>query len=164
MFRKIFALCLITIWAGLQAVSGQNPPEDNLNWVGMERALQLASEQDKFILIYVYVEWCPYCQRMQSEVYPAEEVGERVTKYFIPVRINAESDEKLRYHGNDFTQAEFAGALQYESVPTTYFMNKDGEIVGQQPGLLPVEVFAKLLEFVGSGAFEEQSFQEFEHR
>lgn len=164
MFRKIIVLCLITIWVGLQPVLSQNPPEDNLNWVVMERALQLASEQDKFILIDVYVEWCPYCQRMQSEVYPAEEVGEKVEKYFIPVRINAESDEKLKFYGNDFTQAEFAGALQYESVPTTYFMNKDGEVVGQQPGLLSVDVFAKLLEFVGSGAFEEQSFQEFENR
>jgi thioredoxin-related protein len=142
----------------------QNPPRDNLNWVGMERALQLASEQDKFILIDVYAEWCPYCQRMQSEVYPHEDVEEQVRKYFIPVRINTESNEKLRYLGNEFTQAEFAGALQNRSVPTTYFMNADGEVVGQQPGFLPVDVFAKLLEFVGSGAFEEQTFQEFENQ
>lgn len=162
MVLKCFFLFMMINLIGLQPVSAQNPPDDNINWVGMERALQLASQQDKFILIDVYAEWCPYCQRMQSEVYPSEEVEEKVGKYFIPVRINTESNEKLRYLGNDFTQAEFAGALQYRSVPTTYFMNDKGEIVGQQPGFLPVEVFARLLEFVGSGAFEEQTFDEFD--
>jgi len=164
MVRKLSLLLLIASWIGIQSAAGQNSPEDNIHWVGMERALQMASEQDKFILIDVYAEWCPYCQRMQSEVYPSDEVEEKVGKYFIPVRINTESNETLRYLGSEFTQAEFAVALQYRSVPTTYFMNEKGEVVGQQPGFLPVDVFAKLLEFVGSGAFEETTFQEFENR
>ncbi len=136
--------------------------QDNINWRSMDHALSLAEQQDKLILIDVYAEWCPYCQRMQDEVYPDELVEKVVEQYFVPVRINTESSQKLRFMNREFTQEEFARALRYQSVPTTYFMNKDGEVVGQQPGFLPVDVFSSLLEYVGSGAYEEISFDEFE--
>ncbi|MEX2573224.1 MAG: thioredoxin fold domain-containing protein [Balneolaceae bacterium] len=150
--------------SGLSPSAAQDPPEDNLDWVGVERALRLASQNDKLILIDVYAEWCPYCQRMQEEVYPDDSVGALIRKYFIPVRINTESDEPVNYLGNAFTHAEFATALNNQGVPTIYFMNQQGEVVGQQPGFLPVDVFSSLLEYVGSGAFENQTFEEFENR
>ncbi len=161
MKKLIYILLPIFILACERPIQAQDTPLDNLDWQEMERALELASEEDKLILIDVFAQWCPYCQRMQSEVYPSEEVEEVINKYFIPVRIDTESEEGLTYHGNAFTQAEFAVALQYRSVPTTYFMNSEGEVLGQQPGFLPVDVFTQLLEYVGSGAHETQSFDEF---
>lgn len=159
-------IIFLSIFILSNAITGiaQQPPEDNIEWQQMNRALHLASDNDKMILIDVFAEWCPYCQRMQSEVYPDTEVEEQISKYFIPVRINTESDQELIYKGNRFTEAEFATALRFRSVPTTYFMNAEGEIVGQQPGFLPVDVFVNLLEYVGSGAHETQSFEEFTSR
>jgi thioredoxin-related protein len=161
MKKLILVILAVFLLSCERSIQAQDTPLDNLNWQEMERALELASEHDKLILIDVFAQWCPYCQRMQSEVYPSDEVEEVVNKYFIPVRIDTESDEALSYHGNDFTQAEFAVALQYRSVPTTYFMNANGEVLGQQPGFLPVDVFTQLLEYVGSGAHETQTFDEF---
>ncbi|MEX1011564.1 MAG: thioredoxin fold domain-containing protein [Balneolaceae bacterium] len=143
------------------AQSGDGAVADNLDWVYMERALEIAAEEDKMILIDVYAEWCPYCQNMQGTVYPDERVEEQVRNYFIPVRINSESNRPLVYLGQDFTEMEFARALQYRSVPTTYFMNKSGEVIGQQPGLLPAGTFADLLRFVGTGSWQKMSFEEF---
>lgn len=136
--------------------------QDSIGWISIEEALERASEEDKLILIDVFAPWCPYCQRMQEEVYPDASVEESIDTYFLPVRISIESDEEVRYLNRDFTQAEFARALQYESVPTTYFMNAKGEVVGQQPGYLPEDLFASLLRYVGSGAYETQTFEEFE--
>jgi len=164
MKKVIFSVLLLIILGSLKPIFAQELPDDNLDWQQMERALKLALDNDKLILIDVFAQWCPYCQRMQSDVYPSEKVEEKVKKYFIPVRIDTESDRTMSYHGNEFTESEFAAALQYRSVPTTYFMNANGEVIGQQPGFLPVDVFAELLEYVGSGAHETQSFEEFRNR
>jgi thioredoxin-related protein len=164
MKKVIYCALLFFILGNFKPVLAQELPDDNLDWQQMDRALKLASDQDKLILIDVFAQWCPYCQRMQSEVYPSEKVEEKVKKYFIPVRIDTESSKSMSYLGNEFTESEFAAALRYRSVPTTYFMNAKGEVIGQQPGFLPVDVFAELLEYVGSGAHETQSFEEFSNR
>ncbi|MGM0506039.1 MAG: thioredoxin family protein [Bacteroidota bacterium] len=136
--------------------------QDSINWVSIDEALDRASDEEKLILIDVFAPWCPYCQRMQKEVYPDENVEEAIDDYFLPVRISVESDDAVQFMDRRFTQAEFARALKYQSVPTTYFMNAEGEVVGQQPGYLPEDIFTSLLRYVGSGAYETQSFEEFE--
>lgn len=136
--------------------------QDSIEWVSVEEALERAEEEEKLILIDVFAPWCPYCQRMQEEVYPDSHVEEAIDTYFLPVRISVESEDPVRFMNREFTQAEFARALRYQNVPTTYFMNARGEVVGQQPGYLPEEVFTSLLRYVGSGAYETQSFEEFE--
>lgn len=152
-----WGLLLMTLMSA-EMVSAQ----DSINWVSIDEALERASEEEKLILIDVFAPWCPYCQRMQEEVYPDGNVEEAIGDYFLPVRISVESDAPVRFMERNFTQAEFARALQYQSVPTTYFMNARGEVVGQQPGYLPEDVFTSLLRYVGSGAYETESFEEFE--
>lgn len=152
-------LLFLTITTAAYAQSGNG---ESLKWIPIDEALQMAGEQEKLVLIDVYAAWCPYCQRMQSEVYPDSGVEEIIREYFVPVRINIESDQGVTYLGESYTQAQFARALRFQSVPTTYFMNPRGEVVGQQPGFLPIDTFSALLRYVGSGAYEHQSFQEFQ--
>lgn len=161
--RTVFIVLILPLILTAGIVKA-DPPEDNNEWTGVERAIELAGDAEKLVLIDVYAAWCPYCQRMQSDVYPDQRIEELIDEYFIPVRINIESDSSVRYLGQEFTEREFAQALGYQNVPTTFFMNSSGEVVGQQPGYLPVDVFSTLLEYVGSGAFESVSFEEFEQR
>lgn len=130
--------------------------------VELEEALKLASETGKKILVDVFAEWCPYCQKMHSDVYTDENVLEAITDYYIWVRINVESDEKVDYHGNEMTEAEFASALENRSVPTTYFLDSEGSILGSQPGFIDASMFSSLLNFVGSDEYLNQTFQEYQ--
>mgnify|MGYP001229621344 CR=1 FL=1 len=153
-------LLSVIISTSLHAQDTHRP--ENIDWTGVDQALERATAEEKLVLINVYAEWCPYCQRMHREVYTDESVEEPINDYFIPVIINTESDDPVTYLGNAFTEAEFAAALRFSSVPTTFFMNQNGEVIGQQPGYLPAELFSRLLEYVGSGAYETVSFEEFE--
>lgn len=129
--------------------------------VPLEQALELAPKEGKKILVDVFAEWCPYCQRMQSEVYPSEGVQNAISDYYFWVRIDVESDAMVNYHGEEMTQAEFATALENQNVPTAYFLNSEGAILGKQPGFLEQDVFVNLLNFVGSDAYLDQSFQDY---
>lgn len=129
--------------------------------ITLEEALKRAPQEDKKILIDVYASWCPYCQRMHSDVYTSDEVLNAISDHYLWVRINVESDDVVTYKGTQFTEAQFARALDNKSIPTTYFMNDEGAIIGVQPGYLEIDVFSNLLNFIGSDAFLVQSFDEF---
>lgn len=131
--------------------------------ISLEEALKLAPESDKKILVDVYAEWCPYCQRMHSEVYKNDDVIKAISDHYIWVKINVESDQMVSYHGNEMTEAQFARALENKSVPTTYFLNKEGSILGSQPGFIEADMFSSLLKFVGSDEYLLQTFQEYQN-
>jgi len=137
--------------------------EGNPEPISLEEALKLAPESDKKILIDVYAEWCPYCQRMHSEVYKNDDVINAIADHYIWVKINVESDQMVSYHGNEMTEAQFARALENKSVPTTYFLNKEGSILGSQPGFIEADMFSSLLKFVGSDEYLVQTFQEYQN-
>jgi len=153
-FISLLAFLVITCNSATGQQTGTVP-------VSLEEALKLAPESGKKILVDVYAEWCPYCQRMHSDVYKNEEVVDAISNHFIWVKINVESENLVNYLGNEMTEAQFARALDNESIPTTYFLNQEGSILGLQPGYIESETFSKLLNFVGSDAFLNQSFQEF---
>lgn len=129
--------------------------------IPLQQALELAPQEGKKILVDVFANWCPYCQRMHSEIYPSEAVQNAISDYFLWVRIDVESDAMVNYHGEEMTEAEFASALENQNVPTAYFLNSEGAILGKQPGFLKKDLFVNLLKFVGSDAYLDQSFQDY---
>ena len=158
--KKIRILFLISLLSLLGVMTLQAQQQAVVP-VSLEDALKLAPEENKKILVDVFATWCPYCQRMHSEVYPSGPVQEAISDYFIWVKIDVESEKMVNYHGEEMTQEEFAGALQNKNVPTVYFLNEEGAILGSQPGYLKEDVFSNLLNFIGSDAYLDQSFQEY---
>lgn len=148
-------LLLLASGVRLHAQDTQREP------VTLEEALKAAPLENKKILLDVYASWCPYCQRMHSDVYTNQAVMDAISDYYLWVQINVESDELVNYQGTEMTESEFARALDNKNIPTTYFMNEEGAIIGVQPGYLEAEVFSNLLNFVGSDAFLNQSFEEY---
>lgn len=153
----ITALILFTFPAAISAQESDLSSQP----ISLEKALELAPEEEKKILVDVYATWCPYCQRMHSEVYPSENVQKAISEYFLWVKIDVESQEMVKYFGKEMTEAQFAKALENQNVPTVYFLNDEGAVLGSQPGYLKEDVFTNLLKFVGSDAYLNQSFQEY---
>jgi len=133
----------------------------SLNPIDLDRALDYAKQHEKKVLIDVYAEWCPYCEKMHTEVYTESGVIEAVNEYYYLVKINIESENKVKFQGREYTERDFSAMLNSTSLPTTFFMTGEGELLGMQPGLLPADVFEDLLHFVGSDAYESLTFDEF---
>lgn len=159
----LFIALLLLGLMSLPVLSQAQDTENGPNPITLEEALKMAPESGKKILVDVYAEWCPYCQRMHSEVYKDDSVLEAISDYFIWVKINVESEEKVNYHGTEMTEAQFARALENQSVPTTYFLNEEGSILGSQPGFIESPMFSSLLNFVGSDQYRVQTFQEYQN-
>jgi thioredoxin-related protein len=140
--------------------------ENSQVWAGptvysLPDAQKLAKDNNKKVLVDVYTVWCGYCRKMAAETYPSAKVKNAVDDYFYTVRLNAESDRKIIFNGETFTEAELASAFGVSSFPTTLFIDTDGEPLGLQPGFMDANIFSQLLAFIGSNAFKTQTFEDF---
>lgn len=156
---KTTLLTALMLMLAIMAAHGQS-----LNPTPLDKALEAAKADGKKVLIDVYADWCPYCEKMHTEVYTEAGIINAVNEHFHLVKINIESDNEVNYLGNRMAEKEFAKMLNSSSLPTTFFMNAEGELLGMQPGLLPADVFEDLLTFVGTDAFESVSFDEYRNR
>jgi thioredoxin-related protein len=130
-----------------------------IEWKSMEEAQNLASQNNKKVMLYAEAEWCGYCKKMNKQVFPKASVADSLNKYFYPVRIDIESDRKLTFNGKEYTEKSLSRKFQVYSTPTTIFFDSNGKVIGTQPGFLPSEVFDKLLAYVGSGLYGKIEFE-----
>ncbi len=120
-----------------------------------------ARESGKKLLIDVYAVWCGYCRQMDNEVYPDPVVAGVIDRYFVRVRLNAESDKVVWFNGEQYTEAELAASFGVRSFPTTVFVASDGSPIGMQPGFMDVPQFSRMLRYVGSDAYKSVPYERY---
>jgi Thioredoxin-related protein len=134
----------------------QIPPQS------FEDVIAEAQAQEKPILVEIYAPWCPYCQRMQENVYSNETVREYLDETFTYVRLNSDTTAGThQYRDRTLSTKQLASVLGARGVPTTTFLKPDGSPIARQPGFIERPQFLKIIRYVGSGAYENQSFREF---
>ena len=86
---SLFAAILSLLLLSFSTTSAA--PEDRwLNGAaGYARALELQRELKVPLIVYFYADWCPYCQRLDSEYLPSAPV-QQYLRGVIKVRINPE--------------------------------------------------------------------------
>jgi thioredoxin-related protein len=159
---KIVFISLLLLCSTLAIAQESFTEESALEWYSMQEAQKLAKDNNKKVLIFGDALWCGYCKRMKSEVYPDSAVISAVQKYFYPVLLDSDSEKLITFNGTELAETELARAFRLRGTPTHYFIGSDGRVLGQQPGFIPADIFEKLLSFVGSDAYLNQSFDDYE--
>jgi len=52
--------------------------------------LQRAKRDKKLVMIDLYTDWCGWCKKLDKDTYGNKEVGEKVAKDFVAVKLNPE--------------------------------------------------------------------------
>lgn len=154
---------LLTLLFTAHVTFGQAFSAETIHWrPTVEIAVAEAAEAGKPILVDVYADWCPWCRRIQQEVYTDSTLAAYVNAHFIPVRLNGEiQSDTVRFRGFSISSAELARALGVDGYPTTAFLDENAEFLTRLPGFSPPDTFLPILEYLGSEAYIHQSFQDF---
>lgn len=97
------------------------------------QARKVAKEQEKYIFIDFYADWCGPCKMMEKFVFTEPKVAEYMNKNYIALRVDVESQE-----------ADLIRQLKIEALPTMMFYAPSGKTLHRQEGTLDLENFLKL--------------------
>ena len=102
--------------------------------MGVKKALNLAKEQEKNLLVFIYSDYCYYCTKMERYTLEDKEVKKYLEERFIIIKINQNDRELLR----DDIETGF--------VPITYILDyEDGEILLELPGRKDKKTFMSIV-------------------
>lgn len=159
---SLLVLCIVATGVSAQDAS---VPAEGLDWIPFEEAVEKAERLDKKLIVDVYAPWCPWCRRLQREVYVDASVQDYVKGHFVLTRLDGENQsDSLRFREYTLTPSELAIGLGAQGYPTTVFLDADGEYITRLPGFAEASSFLSVLSYVGSNAFQQVSFDEYRTR
>lgn len=106
-----------------------------------------AAKAGKRLMLYFWLEGCPYCQRMTSVTFRDPAVIERLKRGFVPVAINVRGDRDIAWtDGATLTEKQLAAKLEVRGTPTLMFIDGTGKILRRRSGYVAPDEFTRLLE------------------
>jgi thioredoxin-related protein len=159
----LIALFLLIAAVALSLTVGDSPEaaESELSWKSFDEGANLAVQQKKKMLVDIYTDWCGWCKKMDKEVYPDAKVKSVLESKFVVVKLNAESDNKIRYQGSSMSQREFARAVGVTGYPATLFFDENLKPITLLPGYVKADNFAQILAFIGENHYKNKSYQNY---
>jgi len=106
-----------------------------------------AAKQGKRVMLYFWLEGCPYCQRMTSTTFRDRAVLERLKRGFVPVGINVRGDRDIGWSdGATLTEKQLTAALNVRGTPTMVFLDAKGVVASRLTGYITPEQFTRALD------------------
>jgi thioredoxin-related protein len=142
------------------------PAEDSAlrfqaEWMAFDAAMAKASEENRYVVVDFYTDWCKWCKVMDQKTYSDSLVVKTLQEGFVAAKIDGESQEKITYRGKTMTQSEFTMGMKVSGFPSTLFMDSQGNVIGILPGYIEAPVFLKILDYVSSEAYKKVKLDDF---
>ena len=156
-----YVICLwLTLVAGLDLSTAGDKIE--LRWKTLDSTTYAeAKKGEKKILVDVYTNWCGWCKRLDRDVYGNERIASYLDQRYVLVKINAESDSKVKYMDTTYTESGFAQALGVTGYPTIVFFDSDSKPITILGGYVGPEKFLPIAKFIGEDHYKKSSWDDF---
>jgi thioredoxin-related protein len=106
-----------------------------------------AAKQGRRLMLYFWLEGCPYCGRMTRETFRDPAVLERLKRGFVPVGVNVRGDRDMVWtDGATLSEKQLAAALKVRGTPTMIFLDAKGAVASRLTGYVAPAEFARALE------------------
>ncbi|BEQ16849.1 thioredoxin family protein [Desulfoferula mesophila] len=136
-------LLSLLVWTPVQAAEG------GIHWLDYPAAAAAQKKQAKPMLIYFHLPYCYRCKEMKIRVYSQAAVIDKLNRDFIAAKVDADKDKATTKLFNS----------QY--TPTYVFLNAAGKEVYRDKGVIGVERFLGLLDYISTQAYKKQSLDKF---
>ncbi len=102
-----------------------------VQWHTLNEAQSIQKQNSKIIMLYITASHCPYCKRMDKNVFEDRKMSSWLENRFISVKIDMDFDD-------------IPMNLNPKMTPTFYFISKDEKIIKTIPGSWKIEDFKDL--------------------
>jgi len=140
---------------------GVSDSGNGIQWYDYETGMAKASQDGKYVIIDFWTTWCHWCKALDEKTYSQQIVQQRLADSFIAIKVNAESGEPQGRGDGAATGLELARRYGVNSYPTVMFVDPSGQTISPLRGFMEAPKFARVLDFVSSGAYKTQKFQDY---
>jgi thioredoxin-related protein len=120
-----------------------NIKAQEINWVSLNKALELQKENPKKIMIDVYTNWCGPCKLLDKKTFHNKDVVAFVNENYYAVKFNGEGNESVNYKGKSYgnpnydknkankrnSAHELANFMGINAYPTIAFLNEKSDFI-----------------------------------
>jgi thioredoxin-related protein len=129
-----------------------------INWLTIEEAEKLASENPRKIFVDIYTDWCGWCKRMDANTFSHPDIVTYINENYYAVKLNAEQTDPITFRGTEyinenptgrrsshnFARAVLQGRMSYPSVA---FFDEELNLITAIPGYREPAQFEPILVF-----------------
>lgn len=117
-----------------------------------------ASEENKHVMLYIYLNNCPYCHKMLEDNIKNAPYIDFIKQHFDIIAINMKGDRNVQMNDElSLTEKELATQLKVMYTPTIVFLNSNNKIVARTNGYRSVKDFKQVLNYVQQKQYEKTS-------
>jgi thioredoxin-related protein len=110
-----------------------------------------AAKGGKRLMLYFWLEGCPYCERMTEVTFRDAPVLERLKRGFVAVGVNVRGDRDIVWtDGDTLSEKQLTAALKVRGTPTMVFLDGAGNVVLRLSGYRKPAEFARALDSVST--------------
>ncbi len=166
----LFSFFIIIIF--FSCSKDKNNPETEINQVGQVNSSsvnwEIYDEIDdpkvkgtKFVMLFFYSDWCPYCKKMLTNTFTDKQVIETLNNNFISVKINGESDKPLSTKDKNISGRNLLISYQITGFPTAVFLDKNLKPLTALPGYVEAKIFNYILKYLYTESYKTEDFETF---
>jgi thioredoxin-related protein len=154
--------CALQAPSQVLAQNGPRPDGSPVVWPSFEQALAAAAESRRVLLIDVYSPNCPWCRKLQTEIYTNPDLQRYVYENFEIGRLDISVDtDTINFKGYQLSSAQLGAGFGASGTPTTIFLEPNGDYITRLPGFHELDEFTDVLHFMGSQSFRRMSFPDY---
>ncbi|GMV36116.1 MAG: hypothetical protein AMXMBFR61_06240 [Fimbriimonadales bacterium] len=95
-----------------------------------DEALAVAKSSNRLMMVDFYTDWCAWCKKLDADVFSTQKFAD-MARNFVLVKINAEKGKGIA----------LAQKYNVDSFPRIIFIDKDGGVVHEVSGYMPLDPF-----------------------
>ena len=165
---KFYILPVLILFSSLNLVS------QSINWVTMDKALELQKNTPKNIMIDIYTTWCGPCKMLDKNAFTNKDLITFVNANYYAVKFNAEGNESVNYKNRLFENPnydpakakrrnsahQFSQYLGVRAYPTIVFLDDNAELIAPIPGYQTVQKIEIYLQLFKDQTYKDINSQE----
>lgn len=141
----------------LGGIAVEHPAWFKESFLDIGADLSEAGEAGKHLILYFYLNACPYCHRMLEESFKAQAMAGRIQQHFDVIALNIKGDREVALNAKrSLSEKDLAQELKVLYTPTILFMTPDNQVVARVNGYRSAEDFSRVLDYVEGRHYKAQ--------
>lgn len=145
----IFLIVCCSMVFSSQALASSKNASGSINWFSYSDGMAEAKKEGKKIFLHFRANWCSYCRLMAEQTFKDPVVIAYLNANYIPITVDTDKE------------TEIAQKYRVTGLPLNWFLEENGEKIGNRPGYISPSDLISFLKFIHTNSYKTMTLSKF---